>query len=67
MTDELSRALAALAELPETDRTALLLRADEALSYEDIASILGITTVAARVKVHRARARLAHVRKENAS
>lgn len=67
VTDELSRALAALATLPETDRTALLLRADESLSYEDIASILGLSPVAARVKVHRARARLAHVRKETPS
>lgn len=67
VTDELSRALAALAELPEVDRTALLLRADETLSYEDIASILGLTPVAARVRVHRARARLAHARKETSS
>jgi RNA polymerase sigma factor (sigma-70 family) len=67
VTAELARALAALAELPEIDRTALLLRLDEELTYEDIAAILGITPVAARVKVHRARAKLARTREDNPS
>lgn len=61
---ELERVLAALARLPEVDRTALLLRVDEELSYEEIAAILKIAPVAARVKVHRARARLAAAREE---
>jgi RNA polymerase sigma-70 factor, ECF subfamily len=63
---ELDRALAALAALPEIDRTALLLRVDEELGYDEIAAILNITPVAARVKVHRARARLAAIRRESA-
>ena len=67
VTDELRRVLAALAELPETDRTALLLRVDEGLPYEEIAAILNIAPVAARVKVHRARAKLARTREDSRS
>ncbi len=51
--------LTALSGLPEIDRAALLMRADEALPYEDIANVLGISVGAAKVKVHRARLRLA--------
>lgn len=64
VTDELQRALAALATLPESDRTALLLRLDEGLGYDEIAAILGTTPIAARVRVHRARARLARTLEE---
>ncbi len=56
--ETLGRALRQLATLPEVDRTALLLRAAEGLSYSEIAQFLGITPVAARVKVHRARTHL---------
>lgn len=52
--------LTALSALPEVDRTALLMRADGALPYEDIANVLGISVGAAKVKVHRARLRLAN-------
>ncbi len=51
--------LAALGALPEIDRAAVLMRADEGLPYEEIAAALGISTTAAKVKVHRARLRLA--------
>ena len=51
--------LAALARLPEIDRAAVLMRADEGLPYEEIAAALGISTAAAKVKVHRARLKLA--------
>jgi RNA polymerase sigma-70 factor (ECF subfamily) len=51
--------LAALAGLPEIDRAAVLMRAGEGVSYEEIAAALGISTAAAKVKVHRARLRLA--------
>ncbi len=61
---ELAWTLARLAELPEVDRTALLLRAEAELSYDDIARILQLSAVAVRVKVHRARARLARIRKD---
>lgn len=52
--------LEALAKLPEGERAALLLRVDHDLPYEDIANALGTTVGAAKVRVHRARLRLAH-------
>jgi RNA polymerase sigma-70 factor, ECF subfamily len=54
--------LAALAALPEVDRAAVLMRADEDLSYEEIAVALDISVSAAKVKVHRARLKLAEAR-----
>jgi RNA polymerase sigma-70 factor (ECF subfamily) len=57
--EELARVRRVLATLSEIDRSALLLRAFEGLSYEDIARVLDITIAAAKVKVHRARLRLA--------
>jgi RNA polymerase sigma-70 factor (ECF subfamily) len=63
--DDLAITLAALQELPEADRAALLMRADGGLSYEEIAATLGISNTAARVKVHRARLRLAAARAGN--
>jgi RNA polymerase sigma-70 factor (ECF subfamily) len=56
---DLRLVLAALARLPELDRAAVLMRADEGVPYEEIAAALGISTVAAKVKVHRARLKLA--------
>lgn len=56
--ERLAHVLADLAELPEGERSALLLRADHELSYEEIAVVLDITVGAARVRVHRARLRL---------
>jgi RNA polymerase sigma factor (sigma-70 family) len=47
-----------LRQLPECDRTALILRAQYELSYSEIARVLEISEVAARVKVHRTRKRL---------
>jgi RNA polymerase sigma-70 factor (ECF subfamily) len=47
--------------LPELDRAALLMRAQGELSYEAIAAALGLSTVAARVKVHRARLELSEL------
>jgi RNA polymerase sigma-70 factor (ECF subfamily) len=41
------------------DRTVLLLRAEEDLSYEDIAAVTGLSVTAAKVKVFRARAKIA--------
>jgi len=59
---QFARVLGALRSLPEGERAALLLRVDHGLSYEDIASTLGTSVVAARVRVHRARLRLATAR-----
>lgn len=57
--DSLKTVLAALQELPEMDRAALLMRAQDGLPYEEIAAALGLTLAAAKVRVHRARLRLA--------
>ena len=56
--DEFQRTMAAVHTLPEIDRTVLLLRAEEELSYEDIAAVTGLSVTAAKVKVFRARAKL---------
>jgi RNA polymerase sigma-70 factor (ECF subfamily) len=56
---ELARVMAALADLPEIDRTVLLLRAQEEWSYEEIAQTTGLSLAAVKVKIHRARLRLA--------
>jgi RNA polymerase sigma-70 factor (ECF subfamily) len=56
--DEFRRALAAVQVLPEIDRTVLLLRAEQELSYQDIATVTGLSVAAAKVKVFRARAKL---------
>jgi RNA polymerase sigma-70 factor (ECF subfamily) len=55
--------LAALQTLPETDRAALLLRAQEGVSYEEVARILGLSLSSVKVKIHRARLFLAERRK----
>ncbi|HSD67438.1 MAG TPA: sigma-70 family RNA polymerase sigma factor [Vicinamibacteria bacterium] len=55
----LQAVLAALRALPEVDRAAVLMRANGELTYEEIAAALRISVAAAKVKVHRARLRLA--------
>lgn len=60
--EELRRTLNWLQRLPETDRAALLMRAEQELPYEEIARALGISLSLAKVKVHRARLRLAEYR-----
>jgi RNA polymerase sigma-70 factor (ECF subfamily) len=57
--ERLRLVLAALRSLPETDRAAVLLRADQNLAYDEIAAVLEISASAAKVKVHRARLKLA--------
>ena len=54
--------LADLQTLPEPDRAALLLRAQEHLPYEEIGRVLGMSPGAAKVRVHRARRRLGALR-----
>ncbi len=48
----------ALAEVPETFRSALLLRDVEEFSYEEIAGILGVPVGTVMSRIHRGRARL---------
>lgn len=52
----------ALRNMPEAERAALLLRVDHDLPYEEIAAVLGTSLSAAKVRVHRARLRLAGAR-----
>jgi RNA polymerase sigma-70 factor (ECF subfamily) len=61
-TAEVRAVLAALQQLPELDRTALLMRALDEMPYEEIAETLGIPVAAARVKVYRARLKLMQTR-----
>ena len=49
----------------DPDRVALLLRAEHALPYAEVARVLEISEGAARVKVHRARRRLLETRLTN--
>ena len=58
----LEAVLLALQQIPDVDRAALLMRAQDGLPYEEIARSLGLSVSAAKVKVHRARLRLAELR-----
>ena len=57
--NELAIVRAALDQLPALSRTALLLKSEGGLSYDEIAAVLEIPSATARVKVHRARLHLA--------
>lgn len=59
---ELQQVVDGLQQLPEVDRSALLMRALDELPYEEIARVLDISTSSAKVKVHRARLALAGLR-----
>ena len=59
---EVRAVLAALQQLPEMDRTVLLMRALDEMPYEEIAETMGIAVVTAKVKVHRARVKLMQTR-----
>ena len=59
---EVAAVLAALQQLPELERTVLLMRAFDEMPYEEIAETLEIPVAAARVKVHRARLKLMQTR-----
>lgn len=55
----LEAVLRAARALPDVDRAALLMRAVDGLPYEEIARALGLPLSTAKVKVHRARLKLA--------
>ncbi len=55
---ELDAVFEALQALPETDRAALLMHAQDGLPYATIASVLGLSIAAVKVRVHRARIKL---------
>lgn len=60
--EEVTAVLTALQELPEVDRAILLMRALDEMTYEEIAGALDITATTAKVKAHRARAKLMRAR-----
>jgi RNA polymerase sigma-70 factor, ECF subfamily len=62
LSAEVRAVLAALQQLPEIDRTVLLMRARDEMPYQEIAETLGIPVVTAKVKVHRARLKLMQTR-----
>ena len=56
MQDELQRKIQeALADLPENQRTAILLYREDEMSYEDIAEVLGCSLSATKSLIHRGR------------
>ena len=57
--ESLNRALEGLQQLPEIDRAALLMRIENELPYTAVAEALNISVSAAKVKIHRARIKLA--------
>jgi len=59
---ELSRVLGTLQQMPEIDRTVLLLRVLEQWSYQEIADAVHVSLPAVKVKIHRARLKLAQWR-----
>ncbi|HEX5257143.1 MAG TPA: RNA polymerase sigma factor [Sphingomicrobium sp.] len=56
---DLAAVLSAMNLLPPDDRAALLMRAAERMPYDEIARALGLTVSNAKVRVHRARLKLA--------
>jgi RNA polymerase sigma-70 factor (ECF subfamily) len=56
---ELEHAMRAVQSLPEADRTAFLLRVQHELSYEEIARVMQLPLATVKVKIHRARLKLA--------
>jgi len=58
INSELEATLKALQTLPEIDRTVLIMRAQDELSYEEIARTTGLSISAVKVKVFRTRAKL---------
>jgi RNA polymerase sigma-70 factor (ECF subfamily) len=55
---ELDAALEALQALPEIDRAALLMHVQDGLSYAAVATVLGTSVPAIKVRIHRARMKL---------
>ena len=61
-TAEVRAVLVALQQLPELDRTVLLMRALDEMPYVEIAETVGIPMATVRVKVYRARLKLMETR-----
>jgi RNA polymerase sigma-70 factor (ECF subfamily) len=61
---DVARAMDAIQSLSEVDRTAFLLRVQHELPYEEIARVLELSLTAVKVKIHRARLKLASLQFE---
>jgi RNA polymerase sigma-70 factor, ECF subfamily len=61
--DQADAIFRAMQDLPQMSRAALVMRAIDGLAYSEIARVLGISEVSAKVKVHRARAALMNLRR----
>lgn len=59
MRERLAALVAAIGALPTEQRAALVLRELEGLSYEEIATVLGVSVAAVKGRLHRARGELA--------
>jgi RNA polymerase sigma-70 factor (ECF subfamily) len=59
---ELDRVLEVLQQMPELDRAVLLLRVQDGMPYQAIAAAVGLSLPAVKVKIHRARLKLAQWR-----
>jgi RNA polymerase sigma-70 factor (ECF subfamily) len=57
--ERLAALVAAIVALPGEQRAALVLRELEGLSYEEIATVLGVSVAAVKGRLHRARGELA--------
>ena len=55
---ELLATLTALQELPELDRSALLMHVHDGLPHAEVAAVLGLSPGAVKVRIHRARLKL---------
>ncbi len=62
--EELERVRRQLQVLSEIDRAVFIMRVQAELPYEEIARVLGLSPSAVKVKVHRARLKLAQIRLE---
>jgi RNA polymerase sigma factor (sigma-70 family) len=62
---ELAIVRSALRSLSRSDREALLLRSAGELSFEDIAAVVGVSTAAVKMRISRARRRLAALVQEH--
>jgi RNA polymerase sigma-70 factor (ECF subfamily) len=58
INSDLKQVQKALQQLSEKDRTVLIMRAEEGMSYRDIAQITGLSISAIKVKVFRARVKI---------
>lgn len=59
MRSELQNVLNAMQKLPKVDRIALIMKTHDDLSYQEISRVLGLSVSAIKVKIHRARLKLA--------